>query len=400
MSDHAVFSPSAAHRWMRCPGSVVLSKDLVDKPSPAAEEGIAAHELAALCLREGSMADDMAGVQLPDSGWIVDGEMAMYVQRYCNIVREYAAGHQLLVEQRLEFSEAVGTPDQFGTADAVVLSADGTEIILIDLKYGRGVEVDAEDNEQLQMYALGALEEYGILGDWQRVRLVIVQPRLRDAPSEWDLSVEDLRAFQARARRAVEQVSEICNDSMLVALLNPGEKQCRWCRAKATCPALREEVKRVTGADFDDLTQEPIAADPATLVPDALSLAMKSVPLIEDWCAAIRAETESQLLKGVPVEGYKLVEGRKGARQWTNPEVVETLFKQSFRLRQDEMYEFKLISPTAAEKLLKKSPKRWAKAQDLITQSPGKLSVAPASDKRPAITVAPAEFEDLTAVAT
>jgi hypothetical protein len=123
---------------------------------------------------------------------------------------------------------------------------------------------------------------------------------------------------------------------------------------------------------------------------------MAKVGLVEDWCRAVRAEVERRLLAGKDVEGFKLVTGKKGNRQWADGPTVENLFK-SFRLKQNEMYKFDLISPTAAEKLLKDNPKRWSKVQEHITQSDGKPSVAPASDKRPALDIQSVaeDFRDL-----
>ena len=140
------------------------------------------------------------------------------------------------------------------------------------------------------------------------------------------------------------------------------------------------------------------------LVPDVttgdnyLSVAMSKVGLVEDWCKAVRAEVERRLLAGQTVDGFKLVEGRRGNRKWSSDAEVEALFK-SFRLRQDEMYDYSLISPTKAEKLLKDTPKRWEKAEALISRAEGKPSVAPATDKRPALAVQSVadDFRDLTA---
>jgi len=122
---------------------------------------------------------------------------------------------------------------------------------------------------------------------------------------------------------------------------------------------------------------------------------MKATDLIEGWCKAVRAKVESELFAGHQVPGYKLVDGRQGARSWADENEAEKLLK-SFRLKEAQMYDFKLISPTTAEKVLKvASPKRWTKAQALISRSDGKPSVAPESDKRPALVVKPTadEFE-------
>jgi len=128
-----------------------------------------------------------------------------------------------------------------------------------------------------------------------------------------------------------------------------------------------------------------------------LSAAMGQAEQIEGWLKAVRAEVERRLLAGKSVPGYKLVKGKQGNRAWRDAEAAEALLK-SFRLKIDEMYDMKVISPTTAEKVLAESPKRWAKAQVLITRADGKPSVAPLSDKRPALEVKPVaeEFEDLS----
>jgi hypothetical protein len=151
-------------------------------------------------------------------------------------------------------------------------------------------------------------------------------------------------------------------------------------------------VQDNVGAEFEVLTN-PMPG-PGIVVDEhvsdvALSIKMAAVDLIEDWCKAVRAETERRLLAGESVPGWKLVQGKRGARAWSSPTDAEATLK-SMRLKQDEMYEFKLISPTSAEKLLAKdSPRRWSKLLDLIIQPEGKPHVAPESDKRPALVVTP-----------
>lgn len=378
-----------------------------DTSSEFADEGTAAHDLAAMALTSGNDARAYLGriIQVKDSGreFEVDEDMAANVQIYLDNVREYIQGGELMVEQRVDFSHVVNVPDQGGTSDAIIITADGDEIQVHDLKYGRGVRVDAEDNEQLRLYALGALNEYGMVGDFKRVRMVIHQPRLNHL-SEAVCTIDEIEKFSTHAGERAYHSIQVLNSEKPEAIVHhlvPGEKQCQWCKAKADCPKLARHVEESVGADFEVM---PTIADGAlinntvTIAPDeSLAIKMKAVDLIEDWCKAVRAEVERRLFDGVPVPGYKLVEGKRGNRAWSNAAEVETTMK-SMRLKIEEMYDFKLISPTSAEKLAKAGTigkRQWPRLQELITQSEGKPSVAPESDKRPALVVTPTadEFE-------
>lgn len=392
MSAHARLSPSGAHRWMACPGSVVLEADYPDTGSLYADEGTAAHTLASWCLEDGMDADQYLGgaIVVGERKFVVDTAMADFVQDYVKLVREYAEGGSLFVEQRVPIGHLTGEADAGGTSDAVVLHRN--EMVVIDLKYGMGVKVYAEDNPQLMMYALGAYEQFGLAWEGDTVTMVIHQPRLNHV-AEWSIPLRTLLEFADEVRAAANIASDARDvlaqsDKLNWMYLSPGEKQCRFCKAKASCPALRAEVADVvhSAATLDDF------ADLVPQVPDSqtgdnyLSVAMSKVDLVEQWCKAVRAEVERRLLAGQTVEGYKLVEGKRGNRKWADAEAVEKLLK-SFRMRQDEMYDLSLISPTKAEKLFKENPKRWAKVQEHVTQSEGKPSVAPATDKRPALAV-------------
>ena len=388
---HAKLSPSGAHRWMACPGSVGLEAAFPDQSSAYAAEGTLAHTLASEHL-DGSGLHPSQRIgevhEVDGYTFTVDAAMADYVDNYCRLVREYADGGLLLVEQRVPIEHVTGETGATGTSDAIVVHTAKRMLYVVDLKFGMGVRVDAADNPQLMMYALGAMEQCEPLGEFDQVCMVIHQPRLNHVSEHW-IYVGDLWAFKRRAAEAAELTRQ--PDAPLV----PGEKQCRFCKAKATCPALRAEVTEVVSGSA---TLDEFLVPDVTTGDNYLSVAMSKVGLVEDWCKAVRAEVERRLMAGQTVDGFKLVEGRRGNRKWSSDAEVEALFK-SFRLRQDEMYDYSLISPTKAEKLLKDTPKRWEKAEALISRAEGKPSVAPATDKRSSLTVQSVadDFRDLTA---
>ena len=381
MSAHAKLSPSSAARWMTCPGSVALSEGLQDKPSAAASEGTMLHAFSAKCLETGTDAHYWVGHTDEETGLEFKQDHVASVQTYVDLVRDIvkSTGGYLLVEQRLPIGWITGEADAHGTADAVIVTPD--ELIVVDAKFGRGVEVSAEENPQLLMYAAAAYDELKVAYDFKTVRLVISQPRLNAAP-EWSLPLEGLQGFIGSAILAAEATRT--SDTLV-----PSEKACRWCRAQATCPAIRDQVLN----DFDTVV-------PETAPESDLSRAMSKASMIEAWVKAIRAEVERRLLAGEPVSGYKLVQGKRGNRQWGNAVDAEAALK-AMRVKHDQMYDYKLASPTSIEKLVQAKeigPRQWAKIQTLITQSEGQPSVAPGSDKRAALVPSAdvSDFDDVT----
>lgn len=334
-----------------------------------------------------------------------------------------------------------------GTTDVWVLK-DKTAICM-DLKWGMGVQVFAKDNEQQEMYTDAGLQEFDLLGEVEEIELHILQPRMQHfdeaklTRAELDARIDLIRAASKRiAFSKAEDLPAV-----------PGEKQCKFCKRAATCDERTEHTLELVVGGFVDLDKGFIKVEmpqaekllaqtfdvkPAAVtfqpeiddgaqnhiaacftvkkpnirpsleaaeakLPDAsderLATLLDACDLLEGFPKAVRAEVERRLLAGKFTDArYKLVEGRQGARSWIDVEASEAELKK-MRLKSDEMYDRVVISPTTAEKLLKEAnPRKWAKLQAFITRSDGKPSVAPASDKRPALSMAIAEqFEELPA---
>ena len=238
MSGHADLAPSAAHRWMRCPGSVPMSKGIGDRGSSYAAEGTWAHKLAEVRLegRESLTEDETADLVGLTGETYDTAAMADHVGYYVDYVR--GLGGDLFTEQRLSLTAITGEEGAAGTADAVILR--GSELVIADLKYGQGVKVDAVENPQLTIYAGAALGTFAPMMEEElaQIRLIIIQPRL-DHVSEWVLTpaeLEDRLAVISKA--AAEARREMATDDMDQWHFCPGLSQCRFCPARGRCREL------------------------------------------------------------------------------------------------------------------------------------------------------------------
>lgn len=415
---HALFSPSSAYTWIACKASTAAQLGQPDDSSEFADEGSAAHELMKWCLDAGTDTAAYMGriIKVGEREFEVDDEMAEYVQMYVDSVRERVKAYELagatvtlLVEQRLSIEHITGEKGAKGTVDTGIIAVFPTGRATAesrDLKYGRGVEVQVVENYQQMIYASALVREYEDLADFDTINLVIHQPRISEKPSEWEITPAALQEWIAMVAKPAAEQGQLYVDSVDFVPLHmgdfaPGEKQCRFCKAKAVCPALAKHVEATIGADFESMDLSPEERGPLSielLDANALGTIYPALPLIESWGKAVLARIEYELLNGNEVPGVKLVQGRRGHRQWSSTDDAEALLK-SMRLKQEQMYNFKLISPTQADKLLaKESPRRWKKVEALITQRDGSPSVAPESDKRPALVIAPPsdDFEVVT----
>lgn len=372
MIRHAKLSASGSSRWLNCAGSVAAEAALKtsSQGSSAAQEGTACHELAEIVLERGINCSDMVGKVLPENNaYTVTQEQADSVQVYVDYVRSFSGYHYY--EQRVDFSDWV--PEGFGTADTIVI--DGDIIRVIDLKMGRGIRVDAENNSQGMLYALGAYSDNELLHELKKVVVTIVQPRL-DHIDEWEISVSDLLKWGAWASEQAALTLEPGAPRV------PGDKQCQWCAVKAICPALKKYTENLILCEFEQLDAPNIE----TLTDWQLREIYNGRKLIEGWLSAVEQHIKDRAMND-GFEGFKIVAGRS-LRKWADEEQAE---RELANLLGDDAFERKLLTPAKAEKTLGKTKAK--EIADLIIKPEGAPTLAPESDKRPSIIITSKDFD-------
>ncbi|QCO05463.1 DUF2800 domain-containing protein [Azospirillum argentinense] len=382
---HASLGASGAYRWMACPGSIRMSDGVPERTSDYAKEGTAAHELAQACLEQNR--DPIEFVDRSFNGVMVTDLMAAAVETYIKHARSMIEpGDLVLVEHRFSLEAltkgtAVEGVPMFGTADLVVYKRELRWLYVLDYKHGAGVPVEAKGNPQGRYYALGAalsLQDQGV--NPVRVHIEIIQPRVAhfgDPPIRTEsLDPMELIEWSADLLEAAERT--LAAD----APLSPGG-HCRFCPAAAICPALQQHALVEAQAEFSPAGAVTIPPEPTRLTPEQVGRVLDAADTIEKWLGAVRAHAQGELEAGRAIPGWKLVGGKQGNREWSS-ETDAALELVGAGLSDDAIYEKKLISPTQAEKLIGK--KAMADLSDLVTRKPGRPTLAPAGDKRPAIT--------------
>lgn len=368
---HAILSASGAERWIACPPSARLEEDLPDRGSAFSEEGTRAHAFAENELRywlgllsQEAYLQNQSAFDNETPGFKADA--MRYVQYAIDTIEQVRAATPdaaIMVEERLDFSHVV--PEGFGTGDLVIV-ADGT-LWVIDLKFGKGVEVEADDNPQLKLYGIGALGSHGILYDIREVKLVIVQPRLTGEPSVWSTTPEALRQW---AQTVVAPAASLAwaGDGAF----NPGD-HCRFCRAKGTCKARAEDALAVTQYEF---------REPALLSDEEIAAILEKADRVRKWAADVQEHALKQAEHGHQYPGWKLVRGRSN-RKYKDQEAV-ALALSGAGIPESVIFERSLLGITAMEKAITKK-KFNELLGDLVEKPLGKPVLAPASDDRPEI---------------
>lgn len=434
LGTHSIFAPSASHRWLLCPGSLVPGVLADDSAGYEAAEGTVGHSVAEEWLLADERPDHLVGtkvvVEEPSDWFVVEitTEMLDHLEKYVSLVWGQPGEHH--TEQRVDFSDLTPIPDQGGTADYAIC-APGV-LRLVDLKYGKGVRVDAahdmEDprtlildkhgnllpngNPQLLLYAYGFFRKWDHKYHFEEIVIEVAQPRMDNWPV-W-------RTTRAELLRFAEWVKERADLAWRTdAPRHPDPEACRFCPIKSDCTAFLVETERMLDGLFDDIGSDVSAdemldikgridrdelqirpVDPASLTTAQMARLLPWRPAIERWFSDLEESLERRAIDGAEVPGYKLVEGRSFRVYRDERKVAANL--EFMGLELDVIYKKTLISPAQAEEALRKAGFRRkdipALLEPLVRRPAGKATLAPAGDRRQAIKTAIGEvFDDLDA---
>lgn len=413
LGAHSIFSPSGSHMWLACSGSLIPNVLAQDAAGPDAAYGTVAHGVTETWLRNGRRPDHLIGmkewVEAGEWGYLIeiDEEMLHYAQQ-CVDRSEWMPGDQL-VEYRVDFSHLTPIPHQGGTLDFAAMLKK--RAYLDDHKFGSAPDniVYAEENPQLMIYALGLHAAFGEQYGFEDFVLRINQPRLNHF-DEWATTRKRLLEFGDYVRERAAAAWQ------LDAPRTPGAKQCRFCKVKATCAAnARLQAQLTEGVFGDSTTQsaeqmesfaESLDSEDFTLnfEPTGNLTTNRLVKLLpfrgmaEAWWASLEAELNKRAAAGDMPKGMKFVEGRTKRQFKSEAKAREHL--EQLGLPRDKIVKEKTVSPAQAEKLLLTNGYKRSQLpellSDLVYKPPGRATLVPLSDKRPAVEdVTSLVFEDV-----
>jgi len=375
MTAHSPLGASSAYRWMRCPGSIRLSKGMPKQDSMYAKEGTAAHVLAENCLLQCKKAADCLDeiIAVDGTNFTVDTEMAEAVQVHLDAINTIRkAGDVMAVEQRFDLGHFY--PGMFGTNDCSLYRPTTGELSIFDYKHGRGVPVEAENNPQLLYYGLGAATATPGR-KLTTVTLVVVQPRCNHPEGpvrSWSLDAVDLLDWSADLVAAAED-TEKTN-----APLQAGY-HCKFCPAAPKCPALRDQVMQTACADF---SADLVFPEPETFAAADLARVLSEADLLETWIHRVRDYAYFEADSGRAISGFKLV-AKRGKRIWRD-KALSLDFLRGYGMEDADIYQPpKVKSPTQIEKVIGR--KNMPDLAHLVVKYSSGTVLVEEADSRPAL---------------
>lgn len=366
---HAVLSASSSHKWLKCTRSARLEETFPDKTSEYMEEGTLAHEIAEFKVRD-SLLDDTTPkstrtkkLNKLKNRKHFDKEMFTHTDTYLEFIKGEAlqTGNKpfIAVEQRLDFSRYV--PEGFGTADCILISGDTLQVI--DFKYGKGVKVEAENNPQMKLYALGAIEQFKMFYDIKYIKMTIVQPRM-DNISSYEIPIEPLLEWgetvvKPQAQKAFMGIGEF----------EKGE-HCRFCKAKGACEFRADEYVK----DIEEAQNTT-----GILSNDKVGEILTKLQGVEQWIIDLRDYALEKILKGENIKGWKAVEGKSNRKIVEQEKAFEILIANGHK--EAMLYERRPLTLTALEKAIGKKELATA-IGDYIEKPKGAPTLVVETDKR------------------
>lgn len=413
--EHSPVGPSSLDRAIHCPGSVTATEGMEDVSSEYANEGNFAHYITELARNESKDAVEYLNRTSEDTPWrkdngepfICDREMVTAVQDYIDFIDQFGEG-DAFVEQRVTYDAWMD--NGWGTSDHILLQPELKRCVIIDFKYGKGIQVNAKHNTQLKGYALGVFQDWGELYDIDEFILCISQPRISGHRDQWTISTEKLLKW---AEDVLEPAGERIYEDEPVFKAGGW---CQWCKIKQVCSeraAMVRDSVMVGITDLDDEVVEEVPSNPIIMDETALGECSMQLEQIKKWCVDVEEAITKRVMAGKEIisgyndedeaEYWKQVEGRSN-RAWRSEEEAKAALKRA-RLKKSEMVTEKLISPTQAEAVLGAKHKIFLPEKDendefipntgLIVKPQGKPVLVRGSDPRDPYKVASSEMEDL-----
>lgn len=454
--DHTLYSPSSAHRNLYCYASLIADQSYPEESSEEADEGTNAHELSSIVLKDYVSSGKKLNQILSEYGnfiknkeifllnegkkIIIEQSMLIGITPYLHVVESiFNTSCIVLIEQSVELDSVYGIsegiifkkiPDldlsflkgQKGTSDLIIYDTSSRILHVLDLKYGMGVEVNVEGNEQILLYAAGALESLArYINYWEinQIKLYISQPRINKDPSIWSLTVVGFMGQLRRIRERFYYSAEFYKNNQTMtfqylcrtvnsdsSIFNPGEHICRWCKGKGDCAAMTRFIESMLNDCFDDLTEDGVSTEGVikTLrktgmndreMKRLLSTKFDAIPLISQWCNSVHKLLFDHLRNGDKGYGKKLVAGRRGKRFWlkdSHEKIVKLL--RSMKFKAAEIYKKEIISPAACEIMVGKV--RWGVLSQYADYSQNKPIIVDEDDPREELKNIMDEFEDIS----